>query len=149
MLGIMACQPSQSASTLTSGQVNAEDYDSFWVWGNISSAPYLKTAKEIYILQGEVRLHPQTHHSYLIPQGVQVLNIPQQKVWLVFRNYHLNWQGHELTQILKRVQQWENAGNHIQGIQIDFDAKTTLSTQYHRFNGLDQCHKSGDVKAPQ
>lgn len=133
MLGIMACQPSQSASTLTSGQVNAEDYDSFWVWGNISSAPYLKTAKEIYILQGEVRLHPQTHHSYLIPQGVQVLNIPQQKVWLVFRNYHLNWQGHELTQILKRVQQWENAGNHIQGIQIDFDAKTKHIHQYALF----------------
>ncbi len=86
----MACQPSQSAST--SGRVNAEDYDAFWIWGNISSAPYLKAAKEIYILQGEIRLDSQTHHSKLIPQGVSVLTIPQQKVWLVFRNYHLDWQ---------------------------------------------------------
>lgn len=131
MLSIMACQPSQSASTF--GRVNAEDYDAFWIWGNISSAPYLKAAKEIYVLQGEVRLDSQTHHSKLIPQGVGVLAIPQQKVWLVFRNYHLNWQGQELTQILKRIQQWENAGNHIQGIQIDFDAKTKYIHQYALF----------------
>ena len=131
MLSIMACQPSQSAST--SGQVNAEDYDAFWIWGNISTAPYLKVAKELYILQGEIRLDSQKHHSKLIPQGVSVLKIPQQKVWLVFRNYHLDWQGQELTQILKRVQQWENAGNHIQGIQIDFDAKTKHIHQYTLF----------------
>ena len=48
MLSIMACQPSLSAST--SSRVNAEDYDAFWIWGNISSAPYLKAAKEIYVL---------------------------------------------------------------------------------------------------
>ena len=54
-------------------------------------------------------------------------------MWLVFRNYHLDWQGQELTQILKRVQQWENAGNHIQGIQIDFDAKTKHIHQYTLF----------------
>ncbi|MEJ5035173.1 DUF3142 domain-containing protein [Acinetobacter sp. MYb177] len=131
MLSIMACQPSQSAST--SSRVNAEDYDAFWIWGNISSAPYLNAAKEIYVLQGEIRLDSQTRHSKLIPQGVSVLTIPQQKVWLVFRNYHLAWQGQELTHILKRVQQWENAGNHIQGIQIDFDAKTKHIHQYALF----------------
>ncbi|MFN4093437.1 MAG: DUF3142 domain-containing protein, partial [Acinetobacter johnsonii] len=91
MLSIMACQPSQPASTF--GSVNAEDYDAFWIWGNISSAPYLNAAKELYILQGEIRLDSKTHHSKLIPQGVSVLTIPQQKVWLVFRNYHLDWQG--------------------------------------------------------
>ncbi|BCU65082.1 hypothetical protein ACBO_18730 [Acinetobacter bouvetii] len=131
MLSIIACQPSLSAST--SGRVDAEDYDAFWIWGNISSAPYLKAAKEIYVLQGEIRLDSQTHHSKLIPQGVSVLTIPQQKVWLVFRNYHLDWQGQELTQILNRIQQWEKKGNHLQGILIDFDAKTQNLHAYALF----------------
>ena len=94
-LSIIACQPSQSASS--NHHVNANDYDAFWIWGNISTAPYLKVAKELYILQGEIRLDSQTHHSKLIPQGVSVLTIPQQKVWLVFRNYHLDWQGQDFT----------------------------------------------------
>lgn len=89
MLSIMACQPSLSAST--SGRVDAEDYDAFWIWGNISSAPYLAKAKELYILQGEFRLDRRTHQPQYLYQGVSVLNIPHQKVWLVFRNHHLNW----------------------------------------------------------
>lgn len=128
----IACQPSQSVAS-SSYQVNANDYDAFWIWGEIKSAPYLNKAKEIYILQGEVRIDKVTNQSVLIPQGVSVLKIPHQKVWLVFRNHHLNWQTHELNKILNRVRQWENSGNHIQGIQIDFDAKTKNLNQYALF----------------
>lgn len=81
-LGLMACQPSQSATA--SDQVNANDYDAFWIWGNIESAPYLSKAKEIYILQGEVRLEKNSNQSILIQQGISVVKIPHQKVWLVF-----------------------------------------------------------------
>lgn len=128
----IACQPSQSAAS-SSYQVNANDYDAFWIWGEIKSAPYLNKAKEIYILQGEIRIDKVTNQSVLIPQGVSVLKIPHQKVWLVFRNHHLNWQTPELNKILNRVRQWENSGNHIQGIQIDFDAKTKNLNQYALF----------------
>ena len=131
MLSIMACQPSLSAST--SGRVDAEDYDAFWIWGNISSAPYLAKAKELYILQGEFRLDRRTHQPQYLYQGVSMLNIPHQKVWLVFRNHHLNWSKNEFDIISKRIRQWENAGNHIQGIQIDFDAKTQNLHAYALF----------------
>lgn len=47
----MACQPSQSASTQY--RVNANDFNAFWIWGEIKSAPYLVKAQEIYVLQGE------------------------------------------------------------------------------------------------
>lgn len=130
-LGLMACQPSQSATA--SDQVNANDYDTFWIWGNIKSAPYLSKAKEIYILQGEVRLEKNSNQSILIQQGISVVKIPHQKVWLVFRNHHLNWQGAEIEKILQRVRQWESAGNHIQGIQIDFDAPTKNLKAYGLF----------------
>jgi len=127
----MACQPSQSA--VTSDQVNANDYDAFWIWGNIKSTPYLSNAKEIYILQGEVRLEKSSNHSILIQQGISVVKIPHQKVWLVFRNHHLNWQSTEIENILQRVLQWESAGNHIQGIQIDFDVPTKNLKAYGLF----------------
>ncbi|WP_353162891.1 DUF3142 domain-containing protein [Acinetobacter guillouiae] len=130
-LGLMACQPSQSATT--SDQVNANDYDAFWIWGNIKSAPYLSKAKEIYILQGEVRLEKNSDQSILIQQGISVVKIPHQKIWLVFRNHHLNWQGTEIEKILQRARQWESAGNHIQGIQIDFDAPTKNLKAYGLF----------------
>lgn len=132
MLSLNACQPSQSASS-ASYHINANDYDAFWIWGEIKSAPYLNKAKQVYILQGEIRIDKASKQSILIAQGVPVLNIPHQKVWLVFRNHHLNWQAHELNKILKRVRQWENSGNHIQGIQIDFDARTKNLHQYGLF----------------
>ena len=128
----VACQPSQSADA-SIYHVNANDYDAFWIWGEIKSAPYLNKAKEIYILQGEIRIDQISKQSIVISQGVPVLKIPHQKLWLVFRNHHLNWQTHELNKILSRVRQWENSGNHIQGIQIDFDAKTKNLNQYALF----------------
>lgn len=130
-LSLIACQPSQSASAKKI--VDANQYASFWIWGDISTAPYLKQAKELYILQGEIQLDQSTQSSILISQGVSILKIPHQKVWLVYRNHHLNWQKSELEKILNRVKQWENAGNQIQGIQIDFDAKTKNLKQYALF----------------
>lgn len=131
MIGLTACHPSPSASS--EYYVDANDFDSFWIWGNISTAPYLVKAKEVYILQGEVRLDKNSKQSILIPQGIPVVKIPHQKVWLVFRNHHLNWKYTELDQILKRIQQWENLGNHVQGIQIDFDARTKDLKEYAFF----------------
>ena len=128
---LIACQPSQSASAKSI--VDANLYSSFWIWGDISTAPYLKQAKEVYILQGEISLDQSTQSSIFKPQGVSVLKIPHQKVWLVYRNHHLKWQQSELEKILNRVEQWENVGNQIQGIQIDFDEKTRNLKQYALF----------------
>lgn len=138
LLSLTACNPSQSATEIrpsndVSNTIDAHHYDAFWIWGDISSAPYLTQAKEIYVLQGEIKRDRSTQKSIFIPQGVAVLKVPHQKVWLVFRNHHLNWQDDELTQILKRVQQWKSKGNQIVGIQIDFDAKTKNLKEYALF----------------
>lgn len=129
-LCLWACTPNQSASSST---VDASQYDSFWIWGNISSAPYLSKAKEIYVLQGEVRLNKSAQQSALIPQGVAVLKVPHQQVWLVYRNHLLNWRPEEIQLIAQRIQQWEQAGNQVQGIQIDFDSPTKDIRSYARF----------------
>ena len=62
----------------------------------------------------------------LIPQGISILKLPHQKLWLVFRTHHLNWAEQDYQNIFNRLTQWKNQGNNVIGIQIDFDSKTTV-----------------------
>ena len=117
MFSINACQPTQSATST----IDANNFDSFWIWGDIKTAPYLINAKELYILQGEIRYVKQKQSSVLIPQGISVLKLPHQKIWLVFRTHHLNWTEQDYQNIFNRLAQWKNQGNNVIGIQIDFD----------------------------
>ena len=130
-LFLSACQPTQSATPIN--RVDAKDYSAFWIWGDISSAPYLSKAQELYILQGEITVDATNKKSILIPQGISVLIQPKKKIWLVFRTHHLNWTTENVQLILKRIAHWENAGNHIQGLQIDFDSKTKNLKDYALF----------------
>lgn len=135
-----ACSPAQSenssllkADVDPSRYVDARQYASFWIWGNISSSPYLQQASELYILQGEMNWNKPLKQSEFIPQGIQVLHKPQQKIWIVIRSHHLQWSNSNIQQILQRLKHWENNGNQIQGLQIDFDAKTKNIHQYALF----------------
>ena len=104
LIFLAACNPSQSV--LSSEKIDANHFDRFWIWGNISTAPYLKKAKELYILQGDVKYDKKIKQNKVTAQGVGILRIPEQKVWLVFRNHQLTWQNTELEVILNRVRQW-------------------------------------------
>nr|WP_306670483.1 DUF3142 domain-containing protein [Acinetobacter sp. YH01009] len=133
-----ACTPAQSGNTQQAQTelqqcVDAAHYSSFWIWGNISSSPYLQQASELYILQGEMNWNKPLKQSEFIPQGIQVLHKPQQKIWIVIRSHHLQWSNNNIQQILQRLKHWENNGNQIQGLQIDFDAKTKNIHQYALF----------------
>ncbi|WP_180182702.1 DUF3142 domain-containing protein [Acinetobacter sp. YH01020] len=133
-----ACSPAQfgntqQAHTEIQQRVNAAHYSSFWIWGNISSSPYLQQATELYILQGEMNWNKPLKQSEFIPQGIQVLHKPQQKIWIVIRSHHLQWSNNNIQQILQRLKHWEKNGNQIQGLQIDFDAKTQNIHRYAVF----------------
>lgn len=133
-----ACSPAQSEDiaqpqSQTAQRVNAQQYSSFWIWGNISSAAYLHHAKELYILQGEMNWDRTKRTPVFIPQGIGILQKPQQKIWLVIRSHHLNWSEANVEMVIQRLQQWKNASNQIQGLQIDFDAKTQNLQQYAVF----------------
>ncbi|RKG34026.1 DUF3142 domain-containing protein [Acinetobacter tianfuensis] len=131
IFALTACKPNQSAQA--SEYINANSYDSFWIWGNIKSAPYLSQAKELYILQGNIHLDQNTKQSVLTVQGIAPMSMPHQKIWLVYRNHHLNWNNNEFNNILKRIKRWENMGSNIEGIQIDFDAQTKNLHDYALF----------------
>lgn len=129
VFSLNACQPTQSATS----KVDANDFVSFWIWGDIQTAPYLVHAKELYILQGEIRYSKSKQISTFTPQGVSILKLPHQKIWLVFRTHHLAWNEQNYQTILNRLEHWRNRGNQVQGIQIDFDSKTNSLKDYAIF----------------
>lgn len=129
VFSLNACQPTQSATS----KVDANDFASFWIWGDIQTVPYLVHAKELYILQGEIRYSKSKQISTFTPQGVSILKLPHQKIWLVFRTHHLAWNEQNYQTILNRLEHWRNQGNQVQGIQIDFDSKTNSLKDYAIF----------------
>ena len=126
VFSLIACQPTQSATS----KVDANDFASFWIWGDIQTAPYLVHAKELYILQVEIRYSKSKQISTFTPQGVSILKLPHQKIWLVFRTHHLAWNEQNYQTILNRLEHWRN---QVQGIQIDFDSKTNSLKDYAIF----------------
>ena len=139
---LCACTPQQTsskdlephkASTTNKTIVDAADYSSFWIWGNISSATYLQRAKELYILQGEINWNLAENRSEFKSQGISILKKPNQNIWLVVRSHHLNWSTDNIQHIIQRLNHWESQGNQIQGLQIDFDARTQNIQQYAEF----------------
>ncbi len=129
VFSLNACQPTQSATS----KVDANDFASFWIWGDIQTAPYLVHAKELYILQGEIRYSKSKQISTFTPQSVSILKLPHQKIWLVFRTHHLAWNEQNYQTILNRLEHWRNQGNQVQGIQIDFDSRTHDLKEYALF----------------
>ncbi|MCY6410651.1 DUF3142 domain-containing protein [Acinetobacter sp. VNH17] len=129
VFSLNACQPTQSATS----KVDANDFASFWIWGDIQTAPYLVHAQELYILQGEIHYSKTKQTLTFTPQGVSILKLPHQKIWLVFRTHHLAWNEQNYQTILNRLEHWRNQGNQVQGIQIDFDSKTNSLKDYAIF----------------
>lgn len=127
-------------------RVNAHDYNSFWLWGNVSPKPYLNNKSqnaELYILQGEVgraRLNqkPQQQNifqpiSALENQGMGLCHIESAKIWLVYRTTTLDWHPSMMQHIVARLNSWKNFDNQVIGLQIDFDSATGQLDQYANF----------------
>ncbi len=114
-------------------QVDAAHYHSFWLWGDIPSQPFLSQAQQLYILQGEVSYSHQQQRNILKPQGIGLTQLPSSKIWLVYRTTHLKWSEQTLQQIIKRLNSWQNKGNQVIGLQIDFDSATNQLDQYAQF----------------
>lgn len=122
-------KPAMSTPT----KIDANHYDAFWIWGDIRSAPYLYRAKTLYILQGDIHYQKKQHKIILQPQGIAAKPLPKQQLWLVFRNHDLNWSEEHFQMITRRLNTWRNHGNHVVGVQIDFDSKTQALYHYGLF----------------
>lgn len=114
--------------------VDARDHDAFWLWSGVASQPVLDQAKTVYVLQGQI-FAPRRDRQRVdfIAQGMSVTRLPQQELWIVYRAHTLRWPESVYRQLFGQVQRWQDAGNAVTGIQIDFDARTRYLQDYVTF----------------
>lgn len=124
LLALAACRPADD------GRVHADRYDSFWLWAGVESQPVLAKARTLYLLDGEIRASDPNRYVALRP-GLP--RLPGKALWLVVRTDTLDWPAPALPSLTKRLDRWTAAGNRIQGLQIDFDARTKGTGDYAAF----------------
>lgn len=103
-----------------SGRVSADDYDAYWLWAGVKPQPVLDSARTIYILEGEVR----GRDTRLVKLRPATPRVDHAELWLVYRVETLDWGDDIMPQMLADLARWKAAGNHVAGIQIDFDSAT-------------------------
>lgn len=101
--------------------VDAGQYDSFWLWAGVRTQPALEGAREIYLLDGEIRSSQPGRYTSLRP-GVP--RLPGKDLWLVVRTDTLEWPEQAIPRLSARLDRWAAAGNRVRGLQVDFDART-------------------------
>ena len=109
--------------------VDANRYDAFWLWAGVASQPALTHARTVYLLDAEVR----PGKAVLISQRPALPRVQHADVWMVVRVETLGWPPTLYAQVLADLARWRQAGNHIVGLQIDFDAHTRHLEEYAAF----------------
>lgn len=118
----------------TAATVDAEDYDAFWLWGGVAPQPVLRRARTVYVLQGQIAPTSQAGGPVgLTAQGIAVPRLGQRDVWLVYRAHTLRWPPDVYPPLLGQLERWRQAGNHVLGIQVDFDARASHLDEYAAF----------------
>ena len=111
-------------------RVDASRYDAFWLWAGVRPQPVLRTARRIYLLEGQVDAQPSVR---LVAQRPAVPHLVGPEVWMVVRVGTLRWTPLVYRQVLAALGRWRAAGNRVVGLQIDFDARTRHLGEYAAF----------------
>lgn len=112
------------------GVVDAARHDAFWLWAGVRPQPVLARAQRIYLLHGAV---VGTNPARLVAQRPATPHVRHAAVWLVLRVETLDWTPRIHAQLLDAVARWRAAGNRLEGVQIDFDARTRHLDRYAAF----------------
>jgi hypothetical protein len=114
-----------AASAAAADRVDPADYRQFWLWGGVRPGTFLQEAETLYLLQGRIAAGPEFAH-----QGVAPFFAAKSDIYPVYRLQTLDWDARLIAGILNQIRAWEQAGSHIAGIQLDFDARTPKLADY-------------------
>ena len=119
---------------MAAGTVDATHYDAFWLWSGVAPQPVLAQARSVYVLQGQIEAQrDDAATTRMLAQGVAVSQLRRAEVWLVYRAHTLHWTPRIESIVLAQLRRWRQAGNHVVGVQIDFDAHTLHLQEYVDF----------------
>jgi Protein of unknown function (DUF3142) len=123
-----------SSQSIAAGTVDASQYDAFWLWSGVTPQPVLKQARIVYVLQGQIeaRRGDDSQVRFIAQGGAVPRGLPIE-VWLAYRVHTLRWTPHEYKVLIAQLRRWQQAGNHVVGVQIDFDARTLHLEEYVEF----------------
>ena len=131
VLLLAGCAPPDASA----GHVAAERYAAFWLWAGVEPQAVVATAERLYLLQGE-RV-PHRGEAVMQPLGPLPTAMNNDSVWLVFRSETIDHTDEAVQRfvsaMLGAVQRWEHRGTDIDGVQIDFDARTYALKEYADF----------------
>lgn len=123
--------------TLLAGQVqaavtvDARDHPAFWLWSGVKASTELREARTVYLHQGEVLLRSgQVTFQRL---GLPVSHLTFPSIWLTVRFTTLDVPEAIPMRIVQLMTRWQEAGNKVVGLQVDFDAATHQLTDYAQF----------------
>ena len=110
-------------------RVDPRHYDTFFLWPGMRPPDLPGGPKVVYLLAGEVR---GADASRIVPLRA-VPHVPSAEVWLTVRAERLDWGEHVYRDVLGELARWQAAGNHVAGLQVDFDAATRGLDGYAAF----------------
>lgn len=110
-------------------RVDPADYDAVFLWAGVPSSAVPKRAKTVYLLAGEVRAADERFVSLRpgTPNGSGV------SLWCTIRIERLDWSEEVYRTVFTTLSRWKSAGNRVDGLQVDFDARTRGLADYARF----------------
>lgn len=109
--------------------VDPRAHDAFFLWPGVAPPPWLKQARVVYLLAGEVRHGADSRFEPLRATP----RVAGPALWMVVRVERLDWDEAIHREMLRTLARWEAAGNRIAGLQIDFDAATRGLKRYAAF----------------
>ncbi len=113
------------------GVVDPADHDAFFLWAGVSAPEVLDHARRVYLLAGEVR-HDDPDRFVSLRATPRISHA---ELWLVVRVERIDWGEAVYGEVLRRLALWQEAGNRLIGLQIDFDAVTRGLAGYAEFLG--------------
>ena len=123
--------------------MRAADHRAFWLWAGVRPQPALAGAERVYLLQGEVLARSVVDLEARRPA---IPHLAGPALWFVVRTETLDWPPAVYTQLGRALADWRAGGNHVEGLEVDFDARTRGLAGYAAFLRDLRARLPGNVK---
>ncbi|WOZ76435.1 DUF3142 domain-containing protein [Kosakonia sacchari] len=109
----------------------AQGKAAYWLWSGVRPTQTLRDADIVYLHQGDVvTVAGQTVFER---KGLPVNQLTFPRIWLTVRFTTLDVPDALLLRLTRLLARWQAAGNHVVGLQVDFDAATHRLGDYALF----------------